>query len=159
MKAGTNEMGTNEMGTNEMGTNEESILKGLDRIPEEILLNNIYPNLSPKCLMWLSKEFYLRYHENVYSMIGNKRTITFPSGKFDAYIRYIIREEATFLLEKRLSERIKKWYYSSSYRYANNKYKNYLFFMYQYSIDNNYSKSRKCINDMAKSVLGKKWHK
>ena len=138
---------------------EEKILIGLDRLPNEILINKIYPKLSPKCLVWLNKEFYLKYHREVYSLIGNKKNNVYPGGKYSAFTRYILREEATLVLEQLLNERMKIWYNSGIYRYSQKKYKNYLYFLYQYCIDNNFSKSRKCINEMAKSVLGKKWHK
>lgn len=139
--------------------NIKSILNGLDRLPEEILINNIKPHLDPKSLVWLNKDNYITRHKCIYSMIGNQRTLTFPGGKFDSFVRYIIREEATFVLNQILVEKIKIWYSSSIYKYANHKYKNYLFFIYQYSIDNNFTKSKTCINNIAKSILGKKWHK
>ena len=139
--------------------NIKSILNGLDRLPEEILINSIKPHLDPKSLVWLNKDNYITHHKYIYSMIGNQRTLTSPGGKFDSFVRYIIREEATFVLNQILVEKIKIWYNSPIYRYANHKYKNYLFFIYQYSIDNNFTKSKTCINDIAKSILGKKWHK
>ena len=139
--------------------NIESILIGLDRLPNEILINNIFPYLHPKSLVWLNKDYYQKYHIYVYSMIGNQRSLTFPGGKFDSFVRYIIREDATYVLERLLIEKIKIWYHSPIYKYANHKYKNYLFYLYQYCIDNNFTKSRMYINDMAKSILGKKWHK
>ena len=139
--------------------NIKSILNGLDRLPEEILINSIKPHLDPKSLVWLNKDNYITHHKYIYSMIGNQRTLTSPGRKFDSFVRYIIREEATFVLNQILVEKIKIWYNSPIYRYANHKYKNYLFFIYQYSIDNNFTKSKTCINDIAKSILGKKWHK
>ena len=42
--------------------NIESILIGLDRLPNEILINNIFPYLHPKSLVWLNKDYYEKYH-------------------------------------------------------------------------------------------------
>ena len=91
----------------------------------------------------------------IFHAIGSQRTLSFPGGSYHSFIRYILREEAIFVLKHILLENIDTWYKSPIYKYASSKYKNYLFYLYQYCIDNNFTKSRICINDIAKSILGK----
>ena len=143
----------------EIENRENSILSGLDKIPDDILINHIKPILKPETLVWLDKENYTRYHSCIEKQIKHRPSIYHPSGVYESYIRGIIRLDYSFVFEQILNDKIHNWIKIKNYRYNDKIYSTYLNFVFDFSLDNNSVKCRKLINNMANALYTKNWYK
>ena len=135
------------------------LLDLLDTIPEDVRLVYILPCLSPQTLVWLNKANYILYHNFVRSQISSNRTERFPLGRYETYVRHMIRIDASFVLNQLLIERELSWKRRMNYYYNGKKFDTYFHFISHYSIDQNSSRCRKAIQIAACKALGKKWYK
>lgn len=138
---------------------EKQLLKLLDNIPEEVRVKHILPHLSPQVLVWLNRSNYIRYHRCVHTLIPIKRSLRFPLGKWETYIRHMIREDCSFVITQLLSTNAYLWIEPCCYYYKTSKFTSYLHYLFQYSLDVTASRCRRCINDKAIDLIGKKWYK
>jgi hypothetical protein len=104
-------------------------------LPDDILMVNILPFLKPEVKMLLNKTYYHQYHNLI------KKNI--PSNYYESYVRDMLRCDYTFVVSYILRENMDKWLKWHNYRYKSMIYKNFIYFMRQYCIDNN---AVKCIN-------------
>lgn len=138
---------------------EKRLLALLDHIPEEVREKHILPHLSPQVLVWLNRANYIKYHHVLTPLIPNIRSERFPLGKRETYVRHMIREDCSFVIARLLSDHARAWLRHSGYYYKTRSFPSYLHFLFQYSLDVTASRCRRCINDKAIDLVGKKWYK
>lgn len=138
---------------------EDRLLSLLDTLPEEVRIEHILPHLPPQVLIWLNRANYIKYHRIVRPLIPNTRSDRFPLGKWETYIRHMIREDCSFVIAQLLSDHARIWLRHSGYHYKTRSFPSYLHFLFQYSLDVTASRCRRCINDKAIDLIGKKWYK
>ena len=137
----------------------DNLVKLLDTIPLEVRLEHILPHLSPETLVWLNREFYTRYHFVTKRMINIGRSNRFPLGKWDTYVRHMVRCDSSFVLSQTLKDNAIQWSKMINYYYKGKTFPSYLHYLFHYSLDMMAAKCRKRINDVAIEVIGKKWYK
>lgn len=115
---------------------EEELLKYTVKLADE-LIGLIYEYIPRIVKVFLSKQMYLEDHWLIRNYI-NKMNI-------EKYIRTIIRQDNSFVLNQLLIENIKKWLYMKKYYYKNCIYANYLIFLDSYSLENESTKCRQLI--------------
>lgn len=138
---------------------EIKFLHLLDSIPIELRELHIYPHIPPKVLVWLDRANYIKYHSYILPTINISRSSRFPLGKRETFIRYMVRNDCAFVISQLLKDNIKAWLKRSSYYYQSTNHTSYLHFLFHYSIQHCANKCRKCINDKAIQLIGKKWYK
>lgn len=138
---------------------EDRILALLDCLPEEVRVEHILPHLPPQVLVWLNRHNYIRYHSVICPLIPSTRSERFPLGKRETYIRHMIREDCSFVVSQLLTDHADVWVRPSGYYYKTRSFPSYLHFLFQYSLDVTASRCRKCINNKAIDLIGKKWYK
>ena len=138
---------------------EKRLLALLDCVPEEVRVKHILPHLSPQVLVWLNRDNYIKYHSVLRPLIPNTRSERFPLGKWETYVRHMIREDCSFVVAQLLSDHARVWLRHSGYHYKTRSFPSYLHFLFQYSLDVTSARCRKCINDKAIDLIGKKWYK
>ena len=110
--------------------------KNIDNLPIE-LVGLIYEYIPKIVKVFLSKQMYLEDHMIIRNYI-NKMNI-------EKYIRTIIRQDNSFVLNQLLIENVKKWLNMKKYYYKNCIYANYLIFLDSYSLENESTKCRQLI--------------
>ena len=110
--------------------------KNIDNLPIE-LVGLIYEYIPKIAKVFLSKQMYLEDHMIIRNYI-NKMNI-------EKYIRTIIRQDNSFVLNQLLIENVKKWLNMKKYYYKNCIYANYLIFLDSYSLENESTKCRQLI--------------
>jgi hypothetical protein len=110
--------------------------KNIDNLPIE-LIGMIYEYIPKIVKVFLSKQMYLEDHMIIRNYI-NKMNI-------EKYIRTIIRQDNSFVLNQLLIENKKKWLNMKKYYYKNGIYANYLIFLESYSLENESTKCRQLI--------------
>lgn len=138
---------------------EEGLLALLDCIPEEVREKHILPHLPPQVLVWLNRTNYIKHHHVLRSFISTMPSERFILGKWETYIRYMIREDCSFVIAQLLSYHSRVWLKHSGYYYKTKSFPSYLHFLFQYSLDVSASRCRRCINNKAIDLIGKKWYK
>lgn len=138
---------------------EQRLLSLLDSIPEEVRMIYIFPHIPPQVLVWLNRSNYIRYHYVLRPLVSTSRSERFPLGKWETYIRHMIRDDCSFVVAQLLSDNAHIWIRHSGYYYKTKSYPSYLHFLFHYSIDVTASRCRKNINDKAIDLIGKKWYK
>jgi hypothetical protein len=124
-------------------------LNKIYNLPDEIIIK-IKEYLPKKYLIFTSKENYILYHSLTKKMIKN----------YENYIRDIIRRDNNFVFEFIVEENYKKWYEIKQYKYKNMIFKNYLYFLINYCIENDCNNCRNVIsNFFEKHGFGKNLHK
>lgn len=137
----------------------KKILSNLDKIPDDILLNNIKPILRPETLVWLDKTSYIKHHYCIEHLIKHRPSITYPSGVYDSYVRDIIRLDYSFVFQQLINDKISNWKKINNYRYKDKIYNSYLYFLFDYALDNNSVKCRKIINNIINALYSKNRYK
>ena len=137
---------------------ESRLLQLLDLIPEEIRILHILPYLSPQTLVWLNKSNYIAHHSSISPLITYNRSTRFPLGKYETYVRHMVRIDASFVVTQLLKENRMQWQHRGYY-YQGNNFRTFLHFISQYSIDHNASRCRKAIQVVGCEALGRNWHK
>ena len=113
------------------------------KLPDDFLIVNILPLLKPEVKMLLNKEYYKKYHYLVKQMI--------PIKYYESYLRDMIRNDFNFVFSYILRENIDKWLKWHNYRYKSMIYKNFIYFMKQYCIDNEANKCSELLQQELKN--------
>jgi hypothetical protein len=121
---------------NKLIKEEEELLKNTVKLADE-LIGMIYEYIPKIVKVFLSKQMYLEDHMIIRNYI-NKMNI-------EKYIRTIIRQDNSFVLNQLLIENKKKWLNMKKYYYKNGIYANYLIFLESYSLENESTKCRQLI--------------
>uniref|UniRef100_A0A6C0AWX7 Uncharacterized protein n=1 Tax=viral metagenome TaxID=1070528 RepID=A0A6C0AWX7_9ZZZZ len=104
-------------------------------LPYEII-SIIWNKLSKFQKVFVNKENYLKFNNLIDKMIIR--------GRYESYIRDIIRNDYKFIFENIFHRRYNDWLYRRyDYKYDNKIYSNYIDFLLFYTNKNN---SRKCYN-------------
>ena len=119
------------------------------RLPPE-LIRYIKEYIPKKTFVFTNRENYNLYH-----------SLLKPSIKdYESYIRSMIRQDNEFVFKKIVEENFSKWYEIRQYKYKNMIFKNYLYFVMNFCIENESNNCRKTILDFLKEHgLGKNLHK
>ena len=119
------------------------------RLPDE-LVRYIKEYIPKKVFVFTNRENYNLYHSLI------KPSIT----DYESYIRAMIRQDNEFVFNKIIKENCSKWYEIVNYKYKNMIFKNYLYFVMNFCIENDSNNCRKIISDFLKEHgLGKNLHK
>ena len=119
------------------------------RLPPE-LIRYIKEYIPKKTFVFTNRENYNLYH-----------SLLKPSIKdYESYIRSMIRQDNEFVFKKIVEENFSKWYEIRQYKYKNMIFKNYLYFVMNFCIENESNNCRKNILEFLKEHgLGKNLHK
>lgn len=119
------------------------------RLPPE-LIRYIKEYIPKKTFVFTNRENYNLYH-----------SLLKPSIKdYESYIRSMIRQDNEFVFKKIVEENFSKWYEIRQYKYKNMIFKNYLYFVMNFCIENESNNCRKTILEFLKEHgLGKNLHK
>jgi hypothetical protein len=117
-------------------------------LPDD-LIDHLLLFLKPSLKMTLNKEYYKKYHYLVKQLI--------PIKYYESYLRDMVRNDSSFVFSYILNENIDKWLKWRNYRYKTLIYKNYIYFIKQFCLDN---ESHKCYailqDELKKRGLSKK---
>ena len=120
-------------------------------LPDEII-NIIFCKLNPSQLIFLNKEYYNKLSHLVDTLISK--------GRYDSYIRDIIRNDYDFIFKNVLSRKFNNWIIIKNYRYNKIIYPDFLHYLLSYSENNNSHKCKFLINlQLQLSGLKKDWRK
>jgi len=128
---------------------ENILLNKICYLPDEIItiIKEYLPQIK---LIFTSKENYIMYHSLTKKMIKN----------YENYIRDIVRRDNDFVFKLILEENYKKWMEVKQYKYKNMIFKNYIYFLISYCIENDCNNCRNVISGFFKlHGLGKNLHK
>lgn len=126
----------------------------IDSLPIDVLLI-IFEYLPATTKVWINKEYYMLYRHLIKSMI--------PSQRFNNYVIATVRNDDAFVFEHIMTENKEKWFAdwinNKRYRHGNNIYNCFLYYIYEYAIEQNSNKCRESIEHYATELIGPKWHK
>jgi hypothetical protein len=119
------------------------------KLPVE-LVRYIKEYIPKKEFVFTNRENYNLYHHLIKPSIKD----------YESYIRSMIRQDNEFVFNKIIKENCSKWYEILQYKYKNMIFKNYLYFVMNFCIENDSNNCRKIISDFLKEHgLGKNLHK
>jgi len=125
-------------------------MTSIENISDDVL-SVIKSFIPPSTLVWLNASYYCKYNNLIRNMI--------PEDRFEDYIRDMVRQDNSFVLDHIVRENIERWIKLKRWRYKNMIFTDYLHFIYSFAIENESHKSRKLIDRIATELFGKKWHK
>ena len=124
------------------------ILKRINKLPD-VLIDIIQSYLPINKIIFLNKINYLTNHKSLYI---NKDI-------FDNYVRDMVRNDYSFVLEQILEENYKKWL-KKRLKYKNIIYHNYISFLTSFCIENRATNCRNIISIfLEKHGISKNQHK
>ena len=131
-----------------MSTTTISIDK-IQLLPNDII--NIIKEFIPKsAFVFTNRENYLLYHSEIRPFIQN----------YENYDKDMIRRDNDYVLNMIVRENYLKWYDIKQYTYKNMVFKNYLYFIIHFCIENDSNNCRNTIHNFLKEHgLGKNLHK
>ena len=131
---------------------EEKILcKRIEKLPSE-LINIIYTYIPNKVCMLLERNIYIKIHGLLRKYIMKEQ--------YENYIRAMIRRDNDFVFSLLMHENFEKWLFFKKYVYKLTLFSNYIYFLLEYSIENDAEKCKQIINNyIIKSGLSKNQHK
>ena len=119
------------------------------RLPPE-LIRYIKEYIPKKTFVFTNRENYNLYHSLIKPSIKD----------YESYIRSMIRQDNEFVFKKIVEENFSKWYEIRQYKYKNMIFKNYLYFVMNFCIENESNNCRKTVLEFLKEHgLGKNLHK
>lgn len=125
------------------------VMEKITTLPSEIL-QTIKEYIPIQTIVFLNKTNYILYHQNIKKSILN----------YENYIRDTIRRDNSFVFKFIVSENFQKWLEIKEYIYKNFSFKNYIFFVSWYCVENDSINCRKIIIDFLKlNGLSKNLHK
>lgn len=128
--------------------NNEVITK-ICNLPNE-LISLIKEYIPKNRFIFTNRENYKLYHY----------LIRIRPNQFDDYIKNIIKRDNEYILNAIIRENYCKWYEKGQVYYKNMLFSNYLYFIINYSIENESENCLKVINIFLKELgLGKNLHK
>ena len=108
-----------------MNKTQNDIITRINVLPD-ILINIIKEYVQKKVLVFTNRENYLLYHSLIRPYILN----------YENYIRDVIRRDNEFVFERIINENYVRWMSINKYKYKNLIFKNYLYFIMYYCIEN-----------------------
>ena len=125
------------------------IISKINELPEEII-HLIKEYMPATVLAFLNKTNYLSYHFLLKNVIPN----------YENYIRDVIRRDNNFVFENIIRENYVKWLQNKNYFYKNMLFKNYIYFILYFCIENEASNCRYFITHFFKELgMCKNLHK
>jgi hypothetical protein len=116
------------------------------------IINEIKKYISNKTLLFVNRENYINNHCLIRYLV--------PRIKFENYIRNILYRDFDFVFQQVIQENYLKWLQIKQYIYKNNIYKNYIYFIKGFCIENNSEKCRNVLNIFLEKLgLCKNQHK
>ena len=116
------------------------------------IVNEIKKYISEEKLIFVNREKYSNLHYLIRYQI--------PNIKFENYIRTIVYRDFDFVFQQIVQENYLKWFEIKEYTHKNETYKNYVYFIKGFCIENNSEKCRIFLNDFLKKLgLCKNQHK
>ena len=128
------------------------LLEMQKKIPDE-LISIIFGYFPLRVKIFLNKYYYLLHHHVIYNYISTRNT--------ESYIRDIIRRDNVFVFKHILHDNYHKWINKiKNYKYKNMVFKNYLYFIKDFCIQQDSVKCLYYLNEfMEKFHLGQNQHK
>ena len=125
----------NGLTTNDL-TKKENFFRNIDKLPNELIdyIKNFIPK---KIFVFTNRENYNLYHVFLKPHINN----------YENYIRDTIRRDNSFVFERIVLHNFTIWKKITNYMYRNIIFKNYLYFIIHYCIEND---SNNCKNIIMK---------
>ena len=118
---------------------EEELLKRINKLPFE-MMDTIRSYVNPIVFAFMSKTNYNFYRPLI------KQTIM-KEKKFESYVRDMVQRDNAFVLDYILKDNCVKWFNDYTYYvYKNITYKNYIYFLLDFCIENDSHKCRVVIN-------------
>ena len=129
----------------------ENIFYYINKLPF-FIVNEIKKYIPAQQLIFVTREKYTHLHYLIRYLI--------PKMKFEHYIRNIIYRDFDFIFTQIIQENYLKWIDMKQYMYKNVIYKNYIYFIKDFCIENNSEKCRILLNDFLEKLgLCKNQHK
>ena len=88
------------------------------KLPDDILTSIVWNFLKPEIKVWTNKKNYEKYHPVIKKMI--------PTNIYDSYVRDMVRNNNSYVLEQLFKENFLKWTKWKNYKYKNAIYNNYI---------------------------------
>jgi hypothetical protein len=131
--------------------NPEDFFNNIKKLPE-VLVDIVYEYVPMKTKVFLNKTNYVENHHMVKTFI-NKR-------QYENYVRCMIRRDNSFVLNFIIIENIHIWSRLRKYLYKDYIYRNYIFFLHDYCIENESSRCKQLIENLIQKLgLSKNEHK
>lgn len=111
----------------------------IKKLPDE-LIQLIQEFMPIKIMMFTNKKSYYSNHYLVKKYVIN----------YETYVRDIIRRDHSFVLNEIIKENYKIWINIKNYSFKNIIYKNYVYFLLNYCIENNSYICKTCLSDFLK---------
>lgn len=125
------------------------IIKKILKLPD-VLIEIIKNFLPRKFLIFTNKDNYILYHSLIRNDILN----------YENYIRDIIRRDNIFVFKMIIFENLERWLVNKDYYYKKTIFKNYMYFVIYYCIENESNNCRNyLINFLKEHGLCKNQHK
>jgi hypothetical protein len=130
-------------------TNNSNILINIQYLPHDLICI-IREYVPKKIWIFTNRENYFMYHIFLKPYINN----------YENYIRDTIRRDNYFVFDRIIRENYKKWWDINHYLYKNKIFKNYLYFVIHYCIENDSNNCRNIVMIFLKEHgLDKNLHK
>ena len=110
---------------------KDKLFEKINKLPDDLIIY-IKDFIQKKNLVFTNRENYKMYHKFLKPCIS----------KYENYIRDTIRRDNHFVVERIIFENFTIWTKITNYMYKNMIFKNYLYFIIHYCIENNSSNCR-----------------
>ena len=136
---------------NDKDKDDTNIFYYINKLPF-FIVNEIKKYISEEKLIFVNREKYTNLHYLIRYQI--------PNIKFQHYVRIIVYRDFDFVFQQIVQENYLKWLEIKEYTYKNATYKNYVYFIKGFCIENNSEKCRIFLNDFLEKLgLCKNQHK
>jgi len=128
-----------------------TIFENILKLPEDIvpIINDFIPT---KITMFLNKKMYLKSRSLIRKIV--------PKNQYENYIRAMIRRDNDFVFALLMQENFERWLFFKNYVYKATMFSNYIYFLLEYSIENESDKCKQLVNRyIVNSGLSKNQHK
>jgi hypothetical protein len=128
-----------------------TIFENILKLPEDIvpIINDFIPI---KITMFLNKKIYLKSRALIRKFV--------PKNQYENYIRAMIRRDNDFVFALLMQENFERWLFFKNYVYKATMFSNYIYFLLEYSIENESDKCKQVVNRyIVNSGLSKNQHK
>jgi len=127
------------------------IFENILKLPEDIvpIINDFIPT---KITMFLNKKMYLKSRVLIRKIV--------PKNQYENYISAMIRRDNDFVFALLMQENFERWLFFKNYVYKATMFSNYIYFLLEYSIENESDKCKQLVNRyIVNSGLSKNQHK
>lgn len=129
------------------------LLEKIHLLPE-VIIQIIHEYIPLYILVFVTKEFYMNYHPNLY------KYHRIPRDTYDSYIKDMVRKDCHFIFEQLVRENYNKWTSTTKYNYKNIVYANYNYFLKHYCMQHNATNCKNILDSFFNdSGLSKNQHK